>query len=277
MGIASLLSVGVTPLLLVRCFDSRIPQAAQGVSASQGALMDIFERIENVFRRLETYVELPPTTEMMDIIVKVMTEVLLVLALVTKEIKQGKLSEFIPVDRLPLSAHCCIERFLKKVAGRSDVEDALRHLDNLTQEEHRMTSAQGLKAIHDGAHVFLESSLAPYPLNQFLGQVPRKSEENFAKSQSMSTTRSVRYLRAVPSLPWRLNLSTGNQLRQDLTNWLKPPDPYINYNIASDAHHEGTGVWFTESTTFQDWKESSSLLWIHGKRTFSSPLHPYSC
>jgi hypothetical protein len=153
----------------MQCFDAQIPQAAQGVSASQDALMDIFERIENVFRRLETYVELPPTTEMMDIIVKVMTEVLLILALVTKEIKQGKLSQFMLVDRLPLSAHCSIERFLKKVAGRSDVEDALRRLDKLTQEEHRMTSAQGLKAMHDGTHLFLESSLAPCPLNLFPG------------------------------------------------------------------------------------------------------------
>ena len=94
-GIASLLSVGVTPLLLVRCFDARVPQAAQGVSAIQGALMDIFERIKNVFRRIEIYLELPPTTEMTDIIVKVMIEVLLIFALVTKEIKQGKLSESI--------------------------------------------------------------------------------------------------------------------------------------------------------------------------------------
>ena len=55
--------------------------------------MDIFERIENVFRRLETYTELRPTKEMTDIIMDVMVEVLLILALVTKEIKQGKLSE----------------------------------------------------------------------------------------------------------------------------------------------------------------------------------------
>jgi hypothetical protein len=27
-------------------------------------------------------------------------------------------------------------------------------------------------------------------------------------------------------------------------------------------------MWFTESSTFKDWKESGSLLWIHGKRTF---------
>ena len=49
--------------------------------------------MENVFRRFETYVKLPPTKEMMDMIVKVIAEVLLILSLVTKVIKQGKLSE----------------------------------------------------------------------------------------------------------------------------------------------------------------------------------------
>jgi hypothetical protein len=268
-GIASLLSVGVTPLLLVRYFDTRIPQATQGPRASQGALRDILERIKNVFRRLETYVELPPTTEMMDIIVKIMTEVILILALVTKEIKQGRLSEFIPVDRLFLSAHCCIEKFLKKVVGRSDMEDALRRLDKLTQEEHRMTSAQGLRASHDGAHFFV-LSLPPCPLNPFSrpGNVYMRREFDDQKRSS-------------PQLSHRCHRDStcliGNQLRQDLTNWLKPPDPYINYNTATNVHHKGTGMWFTERTTFQDWKESSSLLWIHGKRTFSGPLHPNSC
>jgi hypothetical protein len=57
-----------------------------------------------VFKRLETYAELPPTKEMTDIIIKVMVEVLLVLALVTKEIKQGRLSELILDDRQPCSS-----------------------------------------------------------------------------------------------------------------------------------------------------------------------------
>ena len=72
------------------------------MGASQGALVDIFERIENVFKRLETYVELPPTSELMDIIVKVMVEILSILALVTKDIKRGKLSELVVVDGLSL-------------------------------------------------------------------------------------------------------------------------------------------------------------------------------
>jgi len=40
------------------------------------------------------------------------------------------------------------ERFMKKVAGRSEIDDALRRLDKLTQEEHRMATAQALRATH---------------------------------------------------------------------------------------------------------------------------------
>jgi hypothetical protein len=41
-----------------------------------------------------------------------------------------------------------LERFLKKLVGRSDIEDTLRRLDKLTQEEGRMAAAQGLRATH---------------------------------------------------------------------------------------------------------------------------------
>jgi hypothetical protein len=68
-------------------------QAAKDVRASQDTLIDIFERMENFFRRLEVYTEVTPTTEMMDIIIKIMVEVLTILGVVTKEIKQGRTSE----------------------------------------------------------------------------------------------------------------------------------------------------------------------------------------
>jgi len=47
-----------------------------------------------------------------------------------------------------LSADCCSEKYLKKVIGRTDIEDGLARLDQLTQEEVRMAAAQGLKATH---------------------------------------------------------------------------------------------------------------------------------
>ena len=66
------------------------------VSNSQDALANVFERIENFFRRLETYIEVPPTTGMTDMIVKIMVEVLSILAITTMEIEQSRASEFNP-------------------------------------------------------------------------------------------------------------------------------------------------------------------------------------
>jgi Lhr-like helicase len=42
----------------------------------------------------------------------------------------------------------CSEKYGKKLIGRTDMEDALKRLDKLTQEEARMTIAQNLKATH---------------------------------------------------------------------------------------------------------------------------------
>ena len=46
-----------------------------------------------IFRRLEIYTEVPAAMEMMDIIVQIMVEVLSVLGIATKEIKQGRMSK----------------------------------------------------------------------------------------------------------------------------------------------------------------------------------------
>jgi hypothetical protein len=55
--------------------------------------VDIFERIEMFLQRLELYTEVPLTTEMMDMIIQIMVEVLSILGIATKEIKQGRTSE----------------------------------------------------------------------------------------------------------------------------------------------------------------------------------------
>ena len=55
--------------------------------------MDVFERIESFFRRLEMYTEVSQTAEMMDTIILIMVEVLSILGVVTKEIRQGRMSE----------------------------------------------------------------------------------------------------------------------------------------------------------------------------------------
>jgi archaellum component FlaC len=42
----------------------------------------------------------------------------------------------------------CSGKYLKKLVGRTDLEDAVKKLDKLTNEEARMATAQILKATH---------------------------------------------------------------------------------------------------------------------------------
>ena len=65
------------------------------MNASQDMLVDLFERIEGFFKRIESHTELKPSEAMTDMMVKIMVEVLSVLAIVTVEIKQRRRSQFI--------------------------------------------------------------------------------------------------------------------------------------------------------------------------------------
>lgn len=86
---------------------------------------------------------------MTDTIVKIMVQVLAILAIATKELKQSKASELIPtIGHLPLLI-VCPEKFMKRVVGKTEIEDALLRLDKLTQEEARMATVESLKATHN--------------------------------------------------------------------------------------------------------------------------------
>ena len=84
---------------------------------------------------------------MKDIIMKIMVEVLGIFGIVTKEMKEGQASEPIPGDTFPV-ADKDLGKYLKKLIGRRDLEDALSRLDMLTQEEAWMATLQILKVAH---------------------------------------------------------------------------------------------------------------------------------
>ena len=63
------------------------------MSSSYDALLNLFECLANFLRRLEVYTMIPLTPVMTDIIVKIMIEILSVLSLATKQIKEGRLSQ----------------------------------------------------------------------------------------------------------------------------------------------------------------------------------------
>jgi archaellum component FlaC len=99
--------------------------------------------MEFFFKRLEAYIKVRPTAAMRDIIVKIMVEVISILGVVTKEIRQGRTSMPFAVD-ISLNADLPAEKYLKNLFGMKDVEDALQRLDKLTQEEARMAAAEAL-------------------------------------------------------------------------------------------------------------------------------------
>ena len=72
-------------------------QAADGVSSSYDALVELFECIANFLKRLRIYTDIPMTPSMKDISIKIMAELLSVFALATKQIKQGRFSELLVI------------------------------------------------------------------------------------------------------------------------------------------------------------------------------------
>jgi len=58
-------------------------------------LVDLFASFENFLSRLNIYTEIPPTPAMTYILVKIIVEIISGLALATKQVKQGRLGEFV--------------------------------------------------------------------------------------------------------------------------------------------------------------------------------------
>jgi hypothetical protein len=68
-------------------------QAAKNVGMGQDTLIGVFERIEVFLQRLELYAKTAFNQEMVDIIIKILVEVINILGIATKEIRQGRASK----------------------------------------------------------------------------------------------------------------------------------------------------------------------------------------
>ncbi|KAH8987325.1 hypothetical protein EDB92DRAFT_1145425 [Lactarius akahatsu] len=186
--------------------------AAKDVRASHDALVDLFERIQFFLKRLGVHTRITPTKDMVEILMKIMAEVIGILSFATKEMQRSK-----------------TKMYLRKLLGRTDIEDALKKLDSLTQEEVRMAIAQVLQGINE------------------------------LKNDAKKTNGAMQQLaEKVDQIQW-------NQIEQDVRRWLSSPDPTVNYNTARKIYQEGTAVWFLEGGIFKEWDLIGSLLWIHGK------------
>jgi hypothetical protein len=127
----------------------------------------LFECVGNFLNRLQIYTEIPFSPSISGIITKILVEVLSVLSLATKQIRQGRLSEWLCLISMYLVNAVYLEKFAKKLLGESEIEDVLHRLDRLTLEEARMTGTETLQVVHglvsnmklvmDGMRPFLRS------------------------------------------------------------------------------------------------------------------------
>jgi len=95
------------------------------------------------------YTETKPTPAMIETMVKIMVELLAVLALATKQISQGRLSTSCSIFFWWQSTAWLVsEKFARKLLGEKDIESILQRLDRLTLEESRMTATQTLDVVY---------------------------------------------------------------------------------------------------------------------------------
>jgi hypothetical protein len=240
------------------------------------------------------YTKTPLTPNMVDILVNILTELSTVVTLTTKHIKEGQLSASIPASNCLLT-YLATEKCVKKLLGKNDIGVMLQRLDILAQEEACATAAQTLGAAYGLAKnmkVVAEGIAQLYRrtsgTQRFRWEgLDRRYQTGFgwvhlsdihdekgvkrllavATQQTANEMSKMNRLCSFGSLVDAERCFTGNQLRRELRRWLSPPDPSINHNLARKVQHSGTATWFTESNLFKQWRSTSSLLWICGKRT----------
>jgi hypothetical protein len=74
--------------------NSDILQAAKDVRASHDMLVDLFERIQFFLKRIGVHSQISPTQDMVEILAKIMAEVLSILSIATNEVQQSRTSKF---------------------------------------------------------------------------------------------------------------------------------------------------------------------------------------
>lgn len=97
--------------------DIGLIQAIKDISSSHETLVKLFGSVENFLSRLDIYTKIPPTTALTDVLVKIIAELLSVLALATGEVKRGRLSK---LDFAGVVPHSTLHREILPKASRRE-------------------------------------------------------------------------------------------------------------------------------------------------------------
>jgi methyl-accepting chemotaxis protein len=116
-------------------------------------LLHLFERIHFFLQRLKSYTRIPLTEAFTELLGKIMAQLLSILAMSTKAMADTAFSALISSPLCPPLVESDSGRFMKRLIGRTNVEDALLRLDSLTKEESLMAGARTLEVTHRVADV----------------------------------------------------------------------------------------------------------------------------
>jgi hypothetical protein len=164
-------------------------------------------------------------------------------------------------------ANLCPAKFLNKLIGKKEMEDALKRLDKLTQDEARMAAAEILRLTHIVMNG-MSSKLATETLILNARALFRwkRNEASGPTTGQQHGRREMFVITPVVSKTGVPNVLVGNQVRESLRTWVPSPDPSTNHSIACGIQHDGSAKWFFRGGIFSEWKSTGSLLWIYGKR-----------
>lgn len=84
--------------------DAKGTQSAKGVISNSDAIADLLELIEHFLNRLDIYTEIHTTPAMNELVVKILADIITILALVTGKLKQRRSSESLLANVLLYSA-----------------------------------------------------------------------------------------------------------------------------------------------------------------------------
>jgi hypothetical protein len=161
------------------------------VIASYEVLVKLFERIQLFLQRLNHYTAVTLTPDMTELLAKIMAQILFILALSTKTMKKKQISESICSTYSFFVLIIAQEIIMKRIVGKTDgVEDALKTLDVLTNEENLMTAARTLEVAQ---HVDDKITIIDEVLQDVNGNVRVTQELTHHVDDNVTTIRELTY------------------------------------------------------------------------------------
>jgi hypothetical protein len=106
----------------------------------------LFDCIESFLNLLRIHVEIPSNLVIVGKAMKILFELILVLALSTRQAKHGRLRESVFID--VVVAHSTPENIKEKWLKEEDFGRVRRRLGRLTQDETQMTAAYNMEVVY---------------------------------------------------------------------------------------------------------------------------------